>query len=73
MLTALSAKNKSEFVDGSIPRPASNHALHAAWKRCNNMVVSWLVHSVSLSIRQSILWMDDPQDIWKDLKSHTIL
>jgi len=33
------------------------------------MVVSRLVHSVSLSIRQSILWMDDPQDIWKDLKS----
>jgi len=33
------------------------------------MVVSWLVHLVSLSIRQSILWMDDAQDIWKNLKS----
>lgn len=66
MLTALSAKKKSEFVDGSIQRPASDHA---AWKRCNNMVISWLVHSISLSITQSILWMDDAQDIWKDLKS----
>lgn len=69
MLTALSAKNKVEFVDGSIQGYASNHPLHAAWKRTNNMVVSWMVHSVSPSIRQSILWMDDARDIWKDLKS----
>ena len=69
MLTTLSTKNKSEFFDSSIRRPASDHALHAAWKRGNNMVVLWLVHFVSLSIRQSILWMDDAQDIWKNLKS----
>nr|KYP54541.1 Retrovirus-related Pol polyprotein from transposon TNT 1-94 [Cajanus cajan] len=69
MITALSAKNKAEFVDGSIQRPAVDDPLHTAWKRCNNMVVSWLVHSVSPSIRQSVLWMDDAKDIWKDLKS----
>ncbi|KAG4968204.1 hypothetical protein JHK82_033912 [Glycine max] len=69
MLTALSAKNKFEFLDGSIQRYASNHTLHTTWKRCNNMALSWLVHSVSHSIRQSILWMDDARDIWKDLKS----
>ena len=67
MLITLSTKNNSEFVDDSIRRPA--HALHSAWKRGNNMVVLWLVHFVSLSIRQSVLWMDDAQDIWKDLKS----
>ena len=33
------------------------------------MVVSWLVHSVATSIRQSILWMDNAVDIWKDLKA----
>jgi len=69
MLTALSVENKIEFVDGSIKRYAPDHVLHMAWKRCNNMVVSWLVHSVTPSIRQSILWMDDARDIWKDLKS----
>jgi len=59
MLTTLSAKNKVEFVNGSIQEHPSSHPLHAAWRRCNNMVVSWLVHSVSPSIRQSILWMDN--------------
>jgi len=33
------------------------------------MVVSWLVHSVATSIHQSILWMDNAVDIWKDLKA----
>ena len=51
MLTALSAKNKVEFVDGSIQGYTSNHTLHTTRKMCNNMVVSWLVHSVSSSIR----------------------
>jgi len=32
------------------------------------MVVSWLVHSVSIPIRQSIVWMDIAFDIWNDLK-----
>ncbi|WVZ01411.1 hypothetical protein V8G54_027480 [Vigna mungo] len=57
MLTALSAKNKVEIIDGSTPRPLASDRLSGAWKRCNNMVVSWLVHSVSSSIRQNILWM----------------
>ena len=40
MLIALSAKNKVDFVSGTICKPASNHALFPMWKRCNNIVVS---------------------------------
>ena len=69
MLTALSAKNKDKFVDRSIQGYASNRTLHTTWKRCNNMVVAWLVHSLSPSIRHSILWMDDARVILKDLRS----
>ena len=32
------------------------------------MVVSWLAHSISPSVKRSILWMDDACDIWKNLK-----
>ncbi|KHN31611.1 hypothetical protein glysoja_045515, partial [Glycine soja] len=59
MSIALSAKNKLEFIDGSLPPPVPNHALHTVWKRSNNMMVSWLIHSVSPLIRQSILWLDN--------------
>nr|KYP55200.1 hypothetical protein KK1_001407 [Cajanus cajan] len=69
MITALSAKNKLEFVDGAAPEPPKTDRNYGAWRHCNNMVVSWIVHSVSLPIRQSILWMDKAEDIWRDLKS----
>nr|KYP44658.1 hypothetical protein KK1_033817 [Cajanus cajan] len=69
MITALSAKNKVEFVDGSSPEPPKTDQMHGAWRRCNNMVVSWIVHSVSISIWQSVLWMDNAEEIWRDLKS----
>jgi len=58
-----------EFVLGTLPCPAKDHQNFPFWNRCNNMVVSWLVHSVSLPIRQSIIWMDSAQNIWNDLKT----
>ena len=69
MITALSAKNKLEFVDGSAPEPLKTDRMYGAWRRCNNMVVSWIVHSVATSIRKSVLWMDKAEDIWRDLRS----
>lgn len=39
--TALSAKNKVEFVLGLHPCPSKNDFTFSAWTRCNNMVVSW--------------------------------
>jgi len=57
MLTALSAKNKLQFVNGVTVEPKNAVTLCNAWTRCNNMVVSWLVHSISPQIRQYILWL----------------
>jgi len=52
IMTTLSAKNKLEFVLGTHPCPTKDYSTYAAWNRCNNMVESWLVHSVSLSIKE---------------------
>jgi len=69
MLTALSAKNKLEFVDGTATQPAKTDSTFLAWNQCNNMVVLWLVHFVFVPIRQSIAWMDKNVQIWNDLKT----
>jgi len=69
MVTALSTKNKLDFVDRTTSEPNKNEATYHAWKRCNNMVVSWIVHSVSPSIGQSILWMNRADEIWNDLRT----
>ncbi|CAL0312615.1 unnamed protein product [Lupinus luteus] len=67
MTMALETKNKLEFVNETLPKPLLHDPMYAAWKRCNNLVVSWLNHSVGSSIVQSVLWLDTAQEIWEDL------
>nr|KYP52666.1 hypothetical protein KK1_025408 [Cajanus cajan] len=69
MGTALSAKNKLEFIDDSATEPPVDDQHYNAWRRCNNMVASWIVNFVSLPIRHSIVWMNKGEDIWRDLKT----
>ncbi|XP_075479322.1 uncharacterized protein LOC142520206 [Primulina tabacum] len=69
MRIALSVKNKLGFIDGSIPQPAEmDLPLHAAWFRSNNVVISWILNSVSKEISASILFSDIAAEIWKDLR-----
>ncbi|XP_075473859.1 uncharacterized protein LOC142504903 [Primulina tabacum] len=57
MRIALSVKNKLGFVDGSIPKPSYSEVnLLNAWVRNNNIVISWLLNSVSKDISASILF-----------------
>jgi len=47
MTTTLNMKNKLEFVYGSLQQSTLNHVFHATWEMSNNMVVSWLIYSLS--------------------------
>ncbi|KAL5726342.1 hypothetical protein ACHQM5_009393 [Ranunculus cassubicifolius] len=66
---ALNAKGKLGFVDGSIPRPSpSEPILLNCWKRCDDLVGSWILNSVSTEIRTSCMYAESASDIWNDLK-----
>ena len=64
MMIALSAKNKLSFVNGTLPKPSNlNDSQGLAWSRCNNMVLSWLINSVSTEIANNIIYIDDAFEI----------
>ncbi|XP_019434884.1 PREDICTED: uncharacterized protein LOC109341430 [Lupinus angustifolius] len=65
---ALETKNKLDFIDGTLPRPPNHDPLFTTWRRCNNLVVSWITQSIDPAIVQSVLWMDNAQEIWQDLR-----
>ncbi|KAG2282832.1 hypothetical protein Bca52824_054052 [Brassica carinata] len=44
---ALNVRNKLEFIDGTIAKPSLNHHDYGAWSRCNDMIATWLLNSVS--------------------------
>ncbi|KAK2450734.1 putative mitochondrial protein [Trifolium repens] len=69
MRRALGGKMKIEFVDGSIPVPLDDFdPSFRAWNRCKMLVHSWIMNSVSDSIAQSIVFMENALDVWNDLK-----
>jgi len=47
VLIALSAKNKLGFITGLHSAPASDSSDLQPWSRCNDMVTSWLLNSLS--------------------------
>ncbi|XP_074297166.1 uncharacterized protein LOC141627858 [Silene latifolia] len=68
MLIALSAKNKIRFIDGSIPKPASTAATAKHWQRCNDIVFSWILSSMSSEIADFILYSNSAKDAWIELE-----
>lgn len=67
---ALNVRNKLGFIDGTISKPLHNHLDCGSWSRCNDMVSTWFMNSVSKTIGQSLLFMSTAEAIWKNLLSH---
>ncbi|GKV05630.1 hypothetical protein SLEP1_g17617 [Rubroshorea leprosula] len=68
VIIALTAKKKLSFVDGSLPQPASDSPNLQSWTRCNTMVISWLLNSISKEICESIIYADLANTIWQELE-----
>ena len=64
---ALSARNKLAIVQGKYPKPASNSPILAQWERCNNTIISWILHSVEPDISDSIIYCESAQEMWEEL------
>jgi len=68
VIIALSAKNKLGFIDGSLGVLADDVFLQRAWTRCNDMVLSWLLNSLSKEIVESVLYSKSAKVLWSDLE-----
>lgn len=69
MIMMLTAKNQVSFIDGSIIKPSSTiDSLYCPWIRSNNMVLSWLMNSISKDIAASVIYINTAEEMWLDLK-----
>ncbi|KAH0652481.1 hypothetical protein KY289_030159 [Solanum tuberosum] len=69
MIIALTEKNKSGFVDGSTHEPVLGSDLHNVWSRANNIVISWLLNSLSREISESVIYSSTAKDLWAELEA----
>ena len=70
MLMALTTKNKTSFIDGSITQLAFDHLLFDVWTRCNNMTISWILNVIFREIADSLLYIDNASKIYINLHDH---
>ncbi|CAL8163262.1 unnamed protein product [Prunus armeniaca] len=84
--TALSGKNKTGFINGSLEPPSEliKPTKFNRWKRCNDMVLSWIINSLEPKIVNSVVYTDSAHEhlmsitsyytelksYWDELSSH---
>nr|XP_043625974.1 uncharacterized protein LOC122597447 [Erigeron canadensis] len=70
MTIALSAKNKLKLVNGEYEEPSPDSDLRALWERANDMVISWILNTVSDEISNNLNFVSNACALWKELNEH---
>jgi hypothetical protein len=66
--TALRARKKFGFVDGTIGRPDEGSSDLEDWWTNNSLLVSWIMNTIEPSLRSTMSHMEVAMDLWKDIK-----
>jgi len=68
--TALKAKNKLGFIDGTLSKPEvkeGDFTEYHAWDMINSMICSWLLNVIERKLRPSVAYAETAKAMWEDL------
>ncbi|XP_071700393.1 uncharacterized protein [Rutidosis leptorrhynchoides] len=68
VLLALGTKNKVSFVDGTCVKNTTDEVLSKQWDRCNYVVLSWLLGSISNELYAGLIFSENASTVWSELK-----
>ncbi|XP_073051665.1 uncharacterized protein [Primulina eburnea] len=68
MRTALRAKKKFGFIDGSVKEPPDDSTEQEDWWTVNSMLVSWILNTIEPALRSTITYMEIAKELWDDIK-----
>ncbi|KAJ8747054.1 hypothetical protein K2173_014537 [Erythroxylum novogranatense] len=67
MHLSLSAKNKLGLIDGTVKAPPTTDPKFPLWQRCNDLVITWILHSIQPDIARSVIFSETAAAVWSDL------
>ncbi|GJX77507.1 ribonuclease H-like domain-containing protein [Tanacetum coccineum] len=68
MLLPLEGKNKTSFIDGSCKRSNINEVLGRQWDRVNEVVLGWILNSISEELFLGQFFSKRDKHVWEELK-----
>ncbi|XP_076950380.1 uncharacterized protein LOC143623330 [Bidens hawaiensis] len=68
MKLALQVKNKYGFVTGSCVKPTDDVVLASQWDRCNSIVLTWILNSISEELYVELVYSQLAVKVWEDMK-----
>ncbi|XP_069152823.1 uncharacterized protein [Solanum lycopersicum] len=68
VMRALSVKNKLGFIDGICVKLSTNSSQIRQWQMCDDMVTSWIFNSLTKEISDSVEYVTDSVELWKELE-----
>ncbi|KAL0432086.1 UNVERIFIED_CONTAM: hypothetical protein Sradi_0834600 [Sesamum radiatum] len=66
---ALRTKIKLGFINGKITKPDEANEEFEQWERADDMVISWILNSISKDIVESFLYIDTTRDLLLELEA----
>nr|XP_016470746.1 PREDICTED: uncharacterized protein LOC107792988 [Nicotiana tabacum] len=69
VLRALSVKNKVGFINGKCRKLDPQDPSYDQWEHCDDMVTSWILNSISKDLADSLQYVNDAQEFWKELEN----
>ncbi|XP_075492423.1 uncharacterized protein LOC142530471 [Primulina tabacum] len=68
MRTALRAKKKFGFIDGSVTELPDDSTEQEDWWTVNSMLVSWILNTIEPALRSTITYVEIAKELWDDIK-----
>lgn len=62
------ARRKWGFIEGTIKHPTEGSSEMEDWWTVLSMLVSWILNTIEPSLRSTISYMENAQDLWEDIK-----
>ncbi|KAE8662571.1 No pollen germination related 2 [Hibiscus syriacus] len=64
----LLVKNKLRFINSNCARDDFTELLKSQWDRCNTIILSWILNTVSADLSAGLVFASTAALVWKDLK-----
>ena len=67
MKISLKGKQKLGFVEGTCRKEDQEDYLQDQWERCNAVVLSWILNSLSKDLANGMVYFQDSYLLWEEL------